>query len=400
MKFVFVGSRNIVFVHGSGGSLDANSLLRKVEKCGFREGIYLIPGNNGQSYKEDRPNPVNLQGRKSQYRGYYKWSFEEATRSLRDGRESLLQSQEVKDLFLYYGINRETLERLPIALNKDTHGRESILYYVFGEDPTFTKTKILNRNDKGKRDSLLCYGNNPLLWFPSGELTESGKVLFLCGGEEMAIQMEMHDIQDMVREYDKNDSFSGYKKICDVSSNSGIEIAGRIYDIEIISEYYSSSIISTPLVLNKVSRVYNRNTENSEDFTIISENNEESTITGTPEHPIFVPSRNQYIQSGKRKFRIYNFDVEKGYNNFISDKYIQCNILEHNNCFNPDQQALIDIAKEYRHGVSRENARTLIDWANEYGIRSVDDINAAHWAPNSVPIPHIRIGPVNHIPVE
>lgn len=425
MKFFFFGSRNIVFVHGSGQSLDTISLLRKVKKCGFHEAIYLIPGNNGHLYKEDRPNRVNLQGRKSQYLGDYKWSFEEATRPLRDGRESLLQSQEVKYLFLSYGIKRETLERLPIALNKDTQGRESILYYASLEDPTFTKTKTLNRNDKGKGDSLICYGNKPLLWFPSGESTESGKVLFLCGGEEIAILMEMHDIQDMVREYDKNNSFSGYKKICDISSNSRIEIAGRIYDIDIISESNSVTILSTPFVLNTVTKGFERNVDEVMDLTIISENNEETTITGTPEHPFFVPSMNQYIpmrnltnglllqddinrnvtvgriQHMKGEFSVFNFEVEKGHNYFVSDKYIHCNVLVHNNCFNPDQQALIDLAQEYRHGVGpRENARTLIDWANEYGIRAVDDINATHWAPNGVPIPHIRIGPVNHIPVE
>jgi hypothetical protein len=69
--------------------------------------------------------------------------------------------------------------------------------------------------------------------------------------------------------------------------------------------------------------------------------------------------------------------------------------------FGPNQAALVELAKEaQRTGVSPEQAKTLIQWANEYGVRPALDhtraADAAHWGDR----PHIRIGPTNHIPVK
>jgi len=47
-------------------------------------------------------------------------------------------------------------------------------------------------------------------------------------------------------------------------------------------------------------------------------------------------------------------------------------------------------------GVSTKEANTLLEWATEYGISPAQNhINTDHW----IGVPHIRIGPVNHIPV-
>jgi RHS repeat-associated protein len=64
--------------------------------------------------------------------------------------------------------------------------------------------------------------------------------------------------------------------------------------------------------------------------------------------------------------------------------------------FDPNQQALIELAKEaQRRGVSLPDAQTLLQWAKEYGLRARDDIGTSHWIGG----PHIHIGPVSHIPV-
>ncbi|MGC9025788.1 MAG: hypothetical protein ACP5NB_13340 [Chloroflexia bacterium] len=68
--------------------------------------------------------------------------------------------------------------------------------------------------------------------------------------------------------------------------------------------------------------------------------------------------------------------------------------------FNPDQQALIDLARgaKQRGGVTVDEAKILLDWAQEYGLPSSKVIEVhprRHFN-----IPHIRIGPVNHIPVK
>jgi hypothetical protein len=65
--------------------------------------------------------------------------------------------------------------------------------------------------------------------------------------------------------------------------------------------------------------------------------------------------------------------------------------------FNPNQSALIELAKEaQRTGVDREGAQTLLNWAAEYKlIPALDHIGTWHWVGGD----HIRVGPVNHIPV-
>lgn len=64
----------------------------------------------------------------------------------------------------------------------------------------------------------------------------------------------------------------------------------------------------------------------------------------------------------------------------------------------PDQDALIQLAKDakQRGGVSTNEAETLIRWAIEYGV----DFQPIKSHPErNFNIPHIHIGPVNHLPV-
>ena|GEM_PF-3308229 len=66
--------------------------------------------------------------------------------------------------------------------------------------------------------------------------------------------------------------------------------------------------------------------------------------------------------------------------------------------YDPDQSALIDLAKEAenKQNLTQNDAQTLIDWANEYKAPARDDTQKDHWGN----VPHIHIGPVNHIPVK
>jgi hypothetical protein len=67
--------------------------------------------------------------------------------------------------------------------------------------------------------------------------------------------------------------------------------------------------------------------------------------------------------------------------------------------YGPNQQALVDLAKQAkRTGVTPEQARTLIQWANEYGVRPARGPEA-HPARPFGSQPHIHLGPVDHIPV-
>ena len=64
--------------------------------------------------------------------------------------------------------------------------------------------------------------------------------------------------------------------------------------------------------------------------------------------------------------------------------------------FDSNQSALVDLAKRaQKTGISSGEADILLLWADEYGLYSADDRGTNHWIGGS----HIRIGPVNHIPV-
>ena len=66
---------------------------------------------------------------------------------------------------------------------------------------------------------------------------------------------------------------------------------------------------------------------------------------------------------------VYNFQVRDHHTYYIS----ATGILVHNACknqqkFSDDQQAVLDLAKEHKQGVTRKEAEILVDFANEYGI--------------------------------
>lgn len=151
------------------------------------------------------------------------------------------------------------------------------------------------------------------------------------------------------------------------------------------------------------------------------------TITATPEHPFWVVGAGwtaagelrrgsalltkdgvivhvDYVAKREGAFRVYNFEVGDAHTYYVS----QLGILVHNQCgpkgggpgkpFDPDQDALIQLAKDAqrRGGVNQQDAQTLLDWANEYGLRNRNDIGTNHWVGGD----HIHIGPVNHLPVK
>jgi hypothetical protein len=65
--------------------------------------------------------------------------------------------------------------------------------------------------------------------------------------------------------------------------------------------------------------------------------------------------------------------------------------------FSPDQQALIDLAKQAKKlGISPENAETMKDWAKEHGV---DSRGPETHPGRNLDFPHIHIGPIDHIPV-
>lgn len=100
---------------------------------------------------------------------------------------------------------------------------------------------------------------------------------------------------------------------------------------------------------------------------------------------------------------VYNFEVEDYHTYYVSasaesdDSFV----LVHNRCgesFNEQQQAVIDLAQENRHGLSTSDANTLVEWANEYGVNNHEIMVHTNRSGIWSEIYHIKIHGY-HIPV-
>jgi RHS repeat-associated protein len=64
--------------------------------------------------------------------------------------------------------------------------------------------------------------------------------------------------------------------------------------------------------------------------------------------------------------------------------------------FTPQQEYLVDLAQHYsKTGISAGDAEALMQLAEEAGLQVGNHIDSTHWVGG----PHIRIGPIRHIPV-
>ena len=99
---------------------------------------------------------------------------------------------------------------------------------------------------------------------------------------------------------------------------------------------------------------------------------------------------------------VYNLDVADFDTYFVGDGVLVHNACGSGNRHTPDQEALVDLAQDaQKRGVSRENAETLVKWAEEYGFKPLIHWEGHAGGTNAVTQgPHFRIGPVNHIPIK
>ena len=146
-------------------------------------------------------------------------------------------------------------------------------------------------------------------------------------------------------------------------------------------------------------------------------------IITTPEHPFYVPKKGWTSAAALRAgdqlvalngelviveqvqhelletpVKVYNFEVEDFHTYFVGDEPV----LVHNTCkFTPDQQALLQLTKSKKHGVSMSDAEILVGWAKEYNMPGNSRIDMGH-ARGTNPVtrnPHLHIGPKGHIPI-
>ena len=105
--------------------------------------------------------------------------------------------------------------------------------------------------------------------------------------------------------------------------------------------------------------------------------------------------------------RVYNLEIESRPGEITHNYFVgEDGVLVHNangKCFTPDQQALVDLAKQAnrRGGVTWKEAGILVGWGLEVGF-TPENCRGPECHPNRPfgKFPHIHIGPINHIPVK
>jgi len=163
-------------------------------------------------------------------------------------------------------------------------------------------------------------------------------------------------------------------------------------------------------------------------LTVSAADGRSEQIGVTANHPIWSVDRQQFVPAaslahgerlllaggsyglvvGKKSSRgthlVYNLQVAKGH------VYHVCSfgIVVHNSCagglrYTADQEALIDLAWEMRQRgrtrpLSPEEVQILFEWADEVGLpRRGPEIHPGRPVGQ---VPHIHIGPIDHIPVQ
>ena len=143
----------------------------------------------------------------------------------------------------------------------------------------------------------------------------------------------------------------GYKPIKD------IEVGDEVYSRHIdINDEQECSVEDTGLVLSRVTNTFERNVHTLIDLKVQDEDGDEVVISGTPEHPFFVPAVKNFLPMGELRegtvlytgdgalvtvvettvrhgsFTVYNFEVEGTHNYYVSFQNGEFSVLVHNKC--------------------------------------------------------------------
>ena len=146
---------------------------------------------------------------------------------------------------------------------------------------------------------------------------------------------------------------------------------GREYESRVDPVSRQLEIRYTRHTYNRVTNTFKRRTDTLVDLTIrYAASGREHTISGTPEHPFFVPAVNRYVAMGKLKtgtvlrtsdgseaavvasairrgdFEVFNLEVEHAHNYFVSAPgSCETGVLVHNTCGFPSRNAAFRAAR-------------------------------------------------------
>lgn len=210
-------------------------------------------------------------------------------------------------------------------------------------------------------------------------------------------------------------------RACFVAGTSVASAAGlvAIENVQAGDKVWSEDPDTGTKELKEVVRTFVNETDKLVHVTIEGE-----TIDCTPEHPFYSPVKGWteaiQLRAGdilctvngdyvvveqvqheilETPVQVFNFEVSDFHTYFVGT----VPVLVHNTCGvknTPDQNAVIQLAKSNKKGISMDDAETLVKWAQEYNLPGNPRIDLGHPGRGVISqAPHAHIGPVNHIPI-
>ncbi len=228
--------------------------------------------------------------------------------------------------------------------------------YVGGKDRwKYMPLKELNKGQEFQFDDHLCYvdQNGLIRMNPGVDVTK----LEEANREFDRTNWRFPEPEDVVRFIDKESRHSHHDRMGTLKLGNRFWFQGRLYQAtEDRGSPTGLSVRRTDIILKRVTNTFQRRVESLIDLTVNDEEGREFVISGTAEHPFFVPAENDYIPMGRLEsgvvlrtaegklarvkktkvrhgeFTVYNLEVEGPHNFFVSSVDGGPNILTHNAC--------------------------------------------------------------------
>ncbi|HBP20376.1 MAG TPA: hypothetical protein DEA08_21615 [Planctomycetes bacterium] len=172
------------------------------------------------------------------------------------------------------------------------------------------------------------------------------------------------EADDVVEILDTDRSHDRFALLRDVPPDSHVMFMGAVYHAAEIDGYLA--IKPTGDVLKRVVRTFKRPHTQIVDLSVQEAGGSPFTISGTPEHPFYVPARGEYVAMGELRegvqlhtaegttatvvestrrtgsFTVYNFEVEDTHNYYVRSADGGPSVLVHNTCKPPTRAELLE----------------------------------------------------------
>ncbi len=279
--------------------------------------------------------------------------------------------------------NVESIKQKP-SLTPETE----VLAYVGGKDDwKLMPLKYLEKGQEFKFDNHLCYVDKHGLI----RMNPSVDVNFLLESDRIYDKdnWRFPEAGDVVRFVNKDSNkHLRHDRMGTLVATDHFFFQGLLY--EVVQDEGSTthlSIRNTGIVLSRITHTTKRNSDTLIDLTIEDEEGIEFVISGTPEHPFFIPEVNSYVAMGKLKLgailktdngslatvkgskthhskvTVYNFEVKGTHNYFVSSPDGGPMVNVHNVC-KWDDVVIGEHALQPKHNWSKifgNNTPTLSD---------------------------------------